>query len=200
MPCERMLLHSVSGTGSSVAQVERCALSWRIGVASNQACVAQSSRTSKTVSRETANAAEEAGMCLEAQIATTRVNAGETTGIAVSRPASRSCLSGITGSKVWPSPASKVVRKMLIELMSAMTLGGGWPPRRAAASMIGRTPCGSAGRIKGSDNAFFSEMDFGGRRQLGSTGAMRQSRSVRIALRERFARRVVDGIASFTSH
>ena len=43
---------------------------------------------------------------------------------------------------------------MLIELMSATTLGTGKPCSRAAVSMIGRTPCGCAGRIKGKARAW----------------------------------------------
>lgn len=55
----------------------------------------------------------------------------------------------MTGNIVHPIPASKDVRKILMELMSATTFGLGNPDSTAARSMMGLTPWGCAGKIKG---------------------------------------------------
>ena len=97
-------------------------------------------------------------MFLDQQMASTRSNGGSITAVARSRPASISCFKGIRGNTVRPSPASKEVRKMLIELMSATTRGAASPACEAALSMMGRTPWGLAGKINERGSTCFREM------------------------------------------
>lgn len=68
-------------------------------------------------------------------------------------PSARSRRIGIGGSRVGPSPARRLMGPMVIESMSANPFGPAGPAGRAAASMIGRMPCGEAGGMKGARDA-----------------------------------------------